>query len=174
MEEDLFIPQKISVYGMITAHIFLVLSYMYFYRCNKISAYLTFLLYMSTVLYWYKLNENSFRKYFDIFIAVSSLIYFTFIEIKNLNNKYKILWYATSLIIIVVYITNSIIYKKQIVYKSNNIMDNNYSYFCLKYTKQNTQVREKACKTNVFVHLIFLHLLPGLISILCLLNTKNS
>jgi len=110
-----------------------------------------------------------------MFIVTITLSYFTFIETKKLSNKYKNLWYVTTLIIVIVYIINIKIYMKQIVNASDDVMElEDYDYFTLKYTKPNTKVRNKACIINVLVHLIFLHLIPGIVCILCIIKSSNS
>lgn len=48
----------------------------------------------------------------------------------------------------------------------------NYNYFNLKYTKPNTKLRVQACLINVLVHLIFLHIIPGIVCIICILNSE--
>ena len=115
MDKNLYIPKEISAYGMITAHIFLLTCYFCYLKKFNTFKYLSFLLYLSTILHWRELKDNSFIRYFDMIIVTITLSYFTFIETKKLSNKYKILWYATSLIIIVVYVINSIIYRIIIV-----------------------------------------------------------
>jgi len=175
MDNNLYIPKNISRYGMITAHIYLLTSFVCTIKNFNTFKYLSLLLYISTILHWYKLKDNSFRKYFDMIIVTITLSYFTFIETKKLSHKYKILCYITSLTIILIYFINIFIYKKQIVNESNDYMElEDYKYFSLKYTKPNTKVREKACKINVFVHLLFLHLIPGIICILCIIKSCNT
>jgi hypothetical protein len=175
MDKNLYVPQEISIYGVITAHIFLITSFISKIKGFDKFVYLSFLLYISTILHWYKLKDKGIRKYFDMIIVAITLSYFTFIETKKLKDKHKILWYITSLIIILVYVTNIIIFRKQIVNESNDTMElEDYKYFSLRYTKPNTEVRKKACKINVFVHLLFLHLLPGFVCIFCLLQSNNS
>lgn len=175
MDKNLYIPQNISVYGMISAHIFLLTSYFCSIKGFNTFKYLSFLLYISTILHWYELKDTSFRKYFDMFIVTITLSYFTFIETKKLSNKYKNLWYITTLIIVIVYIINIKIYMKQIVNASDDVMElEDYDYFTLKYTKPNTKVRNKACINNVLIHLIFLHLIPGIVCILCIIKSSNS
>ena len=167
------IPKEISRYGIITAHIFLLTSYISYVKGYNTFKYLSFLLYISTMLHWYELKDNSFIKYFDMFIVIITLYHFTFIDIKKLKDKYKILWYITSLLIVIVYIVNINIYNKQIINESENVMDTeDYNYFHLKYTKPNTKVRDRACLINVLVHLVFLHIIPGIVCITCIIKSK--
>ena len=107
-------------------------------------------------------------------IVTITLSYFTFIETKKLSNKYKILWYITTLIIIIVYLINNNKYKKQIVDENyDDVEIEDYNYFNSGYTIPNTKARKKACLYNVLIHLIFLHILPGIVCILCIIKSDN-
>ena len=166
------IPTEISRYGIITAHIFLLTSYVSYLKGLTTFKYLAFLLYITTMLHWYELKDNSFIKYFDMFIVIITLYYFTFIETKKFSDKYRKLWYIVSFFIVIVYIININVYNKQIINESDDVMETeDYNYFHLKYTRPNTKSRDKACLINVLVHLIFLHIIPGIICITCIIKS---
>lgn len=166
------IPTEISRYGIITAHIFLLTSYVSYLKGFNTFKYLAFLLYITTILHWYELKDNSFIKYFDMFIVIITLYYFTFIETKKFSDKYRKLWYIVSFFIVIVYIININIYNKQIINESDDVMETeDYNYFHLKYTRPHTKSRDTACLINVLVHLIFLHIIPGIICITCIIKS---
>lgn len=65
-DKNICIPQHISRYGIYTGQIFLftsILSYLYNY--NSLS-FIGAILYITTLLHWYKLKDNGLIKYIDI------------------------------------------------------------------------------------------------------------
>lgn len=166
MNKNVFIPQKISRYGIISAHMFLLASYFSHIKGLNTNRNLLILLYLTSIIYWYKLDDNSIRKYLDILVVNIVLFYFTFYESKNLSSENKKSWYFFCFIMIIIYILNNLMYYKQIVQKSNYVIaSEKYNYFKFKYTKPNSKERKIACMSNVFVHILFFHVIASILYI---------
>lgn len=171
MNKNVFISKEISKYGLISGHMFLLASYFSHIKGLNIPRNLLFLLYLTTILYWYKLDDNSIRKFLDMVVAFITISYFTFYEINKLSNNHKKIWYLLCFNIIVIYILNTVVYQTQIVNDSDYVMESeDYNYFKFKYTKSNTKERKMSCIYNVLIHIISLHVIPCLIYIYVLIN----
>lgn len=73
------IPQSISVIGVYTGHIFLLVAVIAFiYKMYGI-AVLGILIYLTTVNHWYKLHKYSVVKFLDIILVIFSIFYVTFV-----------------------------------------------------------------------------------------------
>ena len=90
---------------------FLLVSYYSHVKGLNVLRNLFLLLYLTSILYWYKLDDNSIRKYLDQFVCIIILSYYTFYETKKLSNERKISCIINVLIhIITFHILSSIIF----------------------------------------------------------------
>lgn len=174
MNESVCVPKNISRYGVITGHIFLLTSFVAYIKGFTTLKYLALALYLTTVLHWYNLKNDSLIRYIDIIIVIITLSHCTFVDSKKFSDKYRKIWYTVGILIVLVYIMNMIIYNKQVIEKDNKIMDTeDYNYFKLEYTKPESKNRNKSYFYTVLVHLIFLHIIPGIVCISCLIKSDN-
>jgi len=86
------IPEHISILGVYTSHMVLLLSCVVYFYNDKILSYLLFLLYLCSVLNWMKQYFFSWIKLFDIIIAIIILNYITFYSKQYYKPFYKQLW----------------------------------------------------------------------------------
>ena len=101
---ELFVPQKISRYCVISSHVFLIASILYFEKKKYIFSLLLLLLYISSINHWNHLYIKNFYRIIDKTIVVIIVIY-AIIFIFNFNYLYilliiisGIIWYFNELI----------------------------------------------------------------------------
>ena len=115
-----------------------------------------FVLYISTILLWYKIYHKSIIKNIDTFLVISVLLKILFHDSLRWESKYRNIWFYYVCICIIIFIINQfILYEK--IYNKESIL----------YCPVNTQSRENAYYINVFTHIFFMHLLLPLIGVYC-------
>lgn len=142
------IPFHISKYGLITAQLFLINSfvcYIYFY---KILSYFLFVLYITTILHWKNLKKRSIIKYLDILVSLLTIIRITFFDSNNFILYHKTIWCIYMIFIFFIFIINEYLF----YIFSNNIFDTNNKYPIIYFI-------------NVFIHLFFLHVITNILCI---------
>jgi hypothetical protein len=166
----LMIPKYISKYANFSSLFILLESFILYNFSKYLSSFLKFCLYISTLLNWFEVRYNSFIKKIDIAIVILSNLSIGYDSF--LLNCFHI-WLYGSVIVIFVFMINKFIFYYQVeIYKNNTIeyfIEPNYSYFSLQYTNPYTISREKAYFRLAFTHIIFLHIIPSIISICILL-----
>jgi hypothetical protein len=136
-------PQHISKLAFYTIPLIIVAS-LFAYRSNlKLLSILLFCLFITSVIHWYKHQNNSIVRYVDIFLAIVLLIV-SFYYVKE--HKF-VMWLITVIIISIIFILNKICYHYQV--------ENISSYF---YTLPNSKKRENAHYWSVYIHLFFNHI----------------
>ena len=153
------VPQHISRYGMYSAHLFLLNAICnYIYNYNSI-AFIGVLLYITTMLHWYKIQNTGIIKYIDVTTSIVSLSSITFYESTFFCPSHRLIWFGSAFVSVVAYLINKYIeHYQQHFNGSVYFMDNEpYRYFLLKYTRPNTLQRELSYKYSAYIHIILLH-----------------
>lgn len=161
------VPPHISVYGVYSAHCFLISSMVNLYHCYYWMFGTQFVLYITTILHWRKVYFNSVYKTVDIFAAVIALgngLCDTF----YLPPTYKWLYIYYASFMTGIFCINETIFYYQAKKPCNTIMTGNYKCFSLEYTIPNTYFREKAYYRVVYTHILFLHILSSVVSMICI------
>jgi hypothetical protein len=168
------IPQHISQLAFISAAIMPIggiVSYKYgYYSCMIIH----FCLYITTILYWNNVDYSRTIRKIDMVMSNLYTINGTYIFLRDLDTKNKILCSISGIGTIIIYFVNDHIFQHQILNPSKNIMNGPYSYFSIQYTLPNSSQRESAYYYSVIVHCVGLHVMPILIVIYALFVNKKS
>jgi hypothetical protein len=169
-DTDILVPQHISKKALYSAQCLIILSGIAFiYEYYKLFV-LLFLLYISSILHWSKVLYKGLVKTIDIILAFSTIITITFYDINRFCPVYQKVWYYTVTIISTAFITNEVLFYYQVLRYSNKIINRpckNYWYFSLEYTNPNTYQRELSYYRNTYTHMVFVHILPPVVSGYC-------
>lgn len=153
------VPQHISRYGIYSSHLFLlnaICSNVYNYNSLYI---LGIILYITSLLHWYKIKHDGPIKYIDVITCIISMTSITFYDSTFFCPRHRLIWFFSTFVSIVAYLFNKYIEFYQQRFKSDTYFLNNepYHYLSLKYTRPNTLHRELSYKYSVYIHIIFLH-----------------
>ena len=171
---DILVPQHISKNALYSAQAFIILScvaFMYKYYNLFI---LLFMLYISSLLHWRKVKYFSLIKVIDIILAFLTISVITFYDITRFCPFYRNIWYYSVFIISTAFTTNEILFYYQILRYKNKIIDKpckKYHYFSLEYTNPNTIQREFAYYRSTYTHMIFIHIVPSIVSSYCAIKS---
>lgn len=150
------IPQYISKYAQYSACFCVfpncIITYMYDY---KIMSALFGLLYVTTMLYWYKVQDGIIKK-IDMGVATLSIYRLTCVERHRLLPIYQTYWLYIVGIMSIVFIVNEYIFFMQIKCPCKTPR----WISILNYTWPDTKEREMACYKSVGRHICFIHVLP--------------
>lgn len=146
MDNQLVIPQHISFYGLISGQ-FILFAVLIGFLCKHYYLCLFGLgLYVTTMLHWSKHRYDNIM-YLDILITNITLLIITFYyAIYFFKVQYRNIW------LIVLSVTS-------IIFALNE-------YFYLNYIENNPNM-EYFMQINVFIHIMFLHILLPLTYIYC-------
>ena len=140
----IIIPQHISQYALYSAQFILFTAILGFFLQYNLMAILMTLLYLTTLLHWYKVTFYSLIKIIDIIIANTCFILVTFRESKRFG-KYRKIWFYSLYTSLTAFIINEILLYRD--YFNNN---NEYIYI-----------------RSTITHMIFIHILPCLTCCYC-------
>jgi hypothetical protein len=164
------IPTYISIYGLISAQIFIVGLFISCYYKHYYGAIILFFLYITTIIYWSKLHHFSVIKCIDSFLAVSILGLITFYySPKYFKPLYKSIWNWFMFIIVIIFIISNYIYYAKCFNRDNTT--SNFHIYPLVYTSENSKEREIENYRSVFTHCIFIHIMPVLVYFFCCYNS---
>lgn len=174
--EDLkiIVPEHISKWGVYSGQMFGITGIVaMIYEYYKI-AIVAGILYISTVLYWKRVEFYSIIRLIDIVIVLGTIYYITFYVSKKFTIEKREKWIYIILIVGIAYIINNIIFYYQTVgwlhKEVKNVNKEGYKYFSLEYMRPNTENRELCYKYTMIVHSIFMHIVPGLGIIYCIMG----
>lgn len=170
---SLIIPQHISRHAFISIPIFLP-TYIVFKSLKYEYANILIVLLITSFLNWNKIHRASYIKSFDILISVTTLSIITFYSSNRFNYPCWLLWRTTAIVMVSSFFTNEYLFYYQVLKickKHNSTCCTKFHYFTLLWTKPNTHERDCAYYRNVYTHMFFIHLLPGVISIFCALHS---
>jgi hypothetical protein len=179
------LPRRYSRAGLITANFFLINGILALSLGYKTVFLAGVPLYLSTLSYWYDMRDAVTLKYVDMFMAGSNIAYITYLS-KNVFYEGNP-WIRNILIGIAAYIVNSYIYYYQVLkipesftekknvqaLLENRLVPSMYNYFSLEFTEPFTFKRHCAYWCSVLVHVFFLHALPCLTCMYCLIETER-
>lgn len=146
METKLIIPQHISFYGLLSGQ-FILFALLIGFLCKHYYLCLFGLgLYITTMLHWSKIQYDTIM-YLDVLIAIFTLLIITFYyAIYFFKLQYRNVWFIVLSIVTIVFSLNE--------------------YFYLNYIENNPNM-EDFMQVNVFIHIMFLHILLPLTYIYC-------
>jgi hypothetical protein len=169
-DKDILVPQHISKHALYSAQCLIILSFnAYKYEYYKLCVLLS-TLYISSIFHWAKVRYKGLVKTIDIILAFSTMITITFYDINRFCPVYQNVWYYTVSIISTAFITNEVLFYYQVLRYKNKIINKPckyYWYFSLEYTNPNTYQRELAYYRSTYTHMIFVHILPPVVSGYC-------
>lgn len=172
---EILVPQHISKNALYSAQFFVMLSIIAFnYKYYKMLLLLS-LLYITSILHWRKVKYFSIIKTIDIILAFLTIITITLFDIHRFCNMYKNVWYFTVFIVLSAFIVNEILFYYQVLIYKNKIMNKyckKYYYFSLEYTNPNTIQREYAYYRSTYTHMLFIHIIPSIVSGYCAIKSN--
>jgi hypothetical protein len=165
-DNDLIIPQYISKNALYSACfcVFPNCIVTYIFGYERMCA--TFvLLYISTMLYWYKAKRNGIIRIFDMCLAYYTMYRVTFVERLRLHPVYQTYWMYVFYTIVIAFLCNDYVFYMQVKrgFSNDNNVYTEYTQWPLKllnYTQPNTKERENANYISMYIHIFFVHLLP--------------
>ena len=169
----IIVPQQISRQALYSIPIFLP-TYLVFKSLNYDFAEILLLLLFTSIYHWNKILKISFIKILDIITSITTLAIITFYSSKRFNYHSYLIWQITASIIFVSFLLNEYLFYYQVLkncQKHNAITCCNFHYFTILWTEPDTVERSCAYYRSVYTHMIFLHIVPGTISIYCALHS---
>lgn len=107
MANELLLPQHISIYGVYTSTFVLFASIISFIYKYYVLHVLTFCLYITSILHWYKLQDGIIRKLDKVF-ALMTILDITFVDSYYFISVYRTLWIIVIFIGLITYCCNEI------------------------------------------------------------------
>jgi hypothetical protein len=148
---QLRLPFEYSVYGLITGQMFAINAAICFTHGYTILASFMAIIYVTTMLHWWKLRKGGFVRNLDILCAISGIIRITFYDGPVMLSGYADLttyWF--------IYVATSCC-----VFMINELW---FSYII-----ENTML-EQYGMCHTFIHLLVLHILPNAVCIWLIAN----
>ena len=148
MDTNLVIPQHISFYGLLSGQ-FILFALLIGFLCKHYYLCLFGLgLYITTMLHWSKIQYDTIM-YLDVLITIFNLLIITFYyAIYFFKAQYRNIWFIVLALVTIVFSLNE------------------YFYLNYIYIENNPNVRH-FMQINVFIHIMFLHILLPLTYIYC-------
>ena len=133
------------------------------------------ILYVTTMLHWYRLQKTGVIRIIDMVMAVSGMLRITFFDSQYMiDSAHMSLWYVYVAFSCIVFIANEVWFSKEI--QKYNIIINplleqiSISQWFLSSWSNNEMKYPISLYYNVFVHLLVLHILPNMVSIICVIT----
>ena len=169
---EIFIPQDITKWGILTSFGLFGFSFIaYKYKCYFL-AILSLCLFITSILHWHRHTLFGPVKIVDMLLVGIVFFSITFYYKKFFKTEHRTLWNITALLIVSIFIINSIIIYYQLINKNKtHICGSEYNYFSLNYTDPDTKARTLSYYYTTFVHLSFIHILPGIILAYCFISS---
>jgi len=160
-DEFVLVPQHISKYGVYSARIRVFFIFHLLYERYLSLTCLAFFLYITTVLNWHKVYRKGVAKNLDVGAVVCTILKISFHDSLSWG-LYRNVWIKSINLSCFAFFINEIVFNERIRNKES-----------IMYCPVNTLSRERAYYTNVFVHILFLHFLPNLTVLYCVLMSKQ-
>jgi len=170
--DEIFIPQYITKWGILTCFVLFGFSFIA-YKCKcYFLAILSLCIFITSILHWHKQTLFGPVKIIDMFLSIIFISLLTFYYKNFFKTEHRTLWNITALLIVSIFIMNSIVTYYQIVNKDKGCnCQTEYNYFSLNYTEPESQARKLCYYYTTFVHLTFIHILPSIILAYCFIST---
>ncbi len=175
-DNEILIPQHISFFCLCSIQTMLLNSIIVYQYNYKILSFLTFCVYISSIIFWSKVRHSGIEKTIDIICVISGGTYGTYISF-SLPKFYNLFWLYTVGISLIIFAMNELLFYYQVRIHYNKFILANvakiskYEFFSLKYTNPNTHEREMAYYRNTLIHGIFFHIIPSMSSIYCITHS---
>ena len=143
---DLLIPRHISRKGLYSANFVIANSIVSYYYDYRALSTLLFVLYITTLLHWNRLYRKSWIKTFDIIFAVSSILSVTLRDSRHFTPENADIWNKSISISIMAFVLNEYLL-----------------YYYLDQSKESTHHQ------SVNTHILFLHILPNVTCMYCIM-----
>ena len=172
----LLVPQHVTKWGVLTSFLILVSSFVaYKYKYYLLTG-ASVCLFFSSIVHWHKMTAFGIVKKLDVLFATIVLGLITFYYIDEFKPEYKKIWYYTIALMVSVFVFNWVITYFQIMSKKATIdsflkCQKDYNYFSLEYTKPGTMARELCYYYVTFVHLLFVHIIPSITLMYCVIKS---
>jgi len=152
INDEPYIPHEISRLAIYYSIPFIWLSGAVSYMYNqKIMAYLQFVVYITSILFWYHISKNNIIRYIDITAVVICFAYATYLSNYCLTNT-KHIWNRCLITCITVFVINEITF-----------------FVGIEYSDDDNIKKTFICYQSVFIHMIFLHIFPTITSMYCVI-----
>ena len=146
------LPTEISQYAVkYSIPFFLVNAGVALYYRHSILAILLIALYCSSYIFWNRIFREPWMRTLDMSIAITNILYATYVTTPHLGVQYRRIWIRSIGTSIFVFCVNELaffVWARTVYY----------------------HLAHPICYTSVFIHMFFLHILPSMSSIYCLIN----
>ena len=169
---QLLVPQNITKWGILTSFLILAASFVaYKYKYYLLTG-VSLCLFLTSIIHWHKMTAFGLIKILDVLFGTLALGLVTFYYIDDFKVEYKKIWYYTIAIMVSIFVFNWVITYFQIMRNNPYIQcQQQYNYFSLEYTKPNTRLRELCYYYVTFIHLIFVHIIPTIVLMYCVIKS---
>ena len=161
-----YIPAHISHLAIrYSIPLILFTSSISFYCGHIILSYLQYIVYLTSIAHWSYILEYGVARNADITAVVITLIYATFVSTSYINPTKPKIWYMVLIISVFVFIINEVTLSIGIKMLDLYIIEDNDK-------TTNDEIQRKKHRimfVSVWVHMIFLHYLPCIGCIYCIL-----
>jgi hypothetical protein len=156
-KDSLQVPQHITCYGLYSGQIFIIAALLACYLKHYYLSVMLLCLYVTTMLYWSKVEVEyiSYSKAIDIFTATLTLLIAGYYVNNHFKPEYKFVCAVVIIIAILIWFMNAAIYYYTVT---------QYGDFGKLI---NIAERDVINKTTVFLHILFLHIMPVCTYIYC-------
>jgi hypothetical protein len=174
----LLVPQHVTKWGVLTSFLILASSFVAYKYNYYLLAGLSVCLFITSAIHWHKMTAFGLIKILDVLFATVVLGLVTFYYIDDFKPEYKKIWNYTVIIMVSIFVFNWVITYFQIMSKNATIdllikCQKDYNYFSLEYTKPGTMPRELCYYYVTFVHLLFVHIIPSLTLMYCVIKSHS-
>jgi len=155
--DSLHVPQRITRYGLYTGQIFIIAALIACYLKHFYLSLSLLCLYVTTMLYWSKMEVEylSYTKTIDICVASLTLLIASYYVNYYFKPEYKIICAVVVIIGIVIWFINNTA----------------YYYMVTRYGEfgklVNIAERDIINNVTIFLHILFLHIMPVCTYIYC-------
>ena len=169
---QLLVPQNVTKWGILTSFLILAASFIaYKYKYYLLTG-VSLCLFLTSIIHWHKMTAFGLIKILDVLFGALALGLVTFYYIDEFKPEYKKIWYYTVAIMVSIFVFNWVITYFQIMNQNPYIKcQQQYNYFSLEYTKPNTRPREMCYYYVTFIHLIFVHIIPTIVLMYCVIKS---
>jgi hypothetical protein len=149
----LFVPYEISNLALqYSIPLFFISGFVSMFYGQKILGFMQWIVYVTSILHWSHINKYGMIRYLDMGCAILLVMYASYVSTYLIPNI-KYMWYRSITISISIFIINEFVFFIGVDY----CQDKTYLYY-----------------QAVIVHMIFLHILPTITMIYCLMKGNKN
>lgn len=164
------IPSRISRIAFFSIPFFIIDSLVCFkYEHYRLSVLLA-LLAVTSVAYWKSPKKWDVIKMADMSVATVTIYNATFVDAYRYTDTYRHIYWISSTVSITSFFLNESWFLFSML-----LIEDQIKLWYLEDTQKKRLLlwKERAQKMSVYIHMFFLHILPNVTCMVCMINSKN-